>query len=113
MARRISLLNSTWAETIVTDALKEIFAVFQRVISDHKEIGERHRESILKKQHHFDDKEKSVKSKLKALNKILNPATINEEEKLAVSDKIVPQEEVAEENEIKDVKRANASEQNQ
>ena len=47
------------------------------------------------------------------LNKILNPAAINEEEKLAVSDKIVPQEEVAEENEIKDVKTANVKEENQ
>ena len=67
----------------------------------------------MKKHHHFDNKEKSAKSKLKALNKILNPAAINEEEKLAASDQIVPQEEVAEENEIKDVKSANAKEENQ
>ena len=67
----------------------------------------------MKKQHHFDDKEKSAKSKLKALNKIFNPANIvDEEEKLAVTDQMVPQEEVADENEIKDVKRANVAEEN-
>ena len=67
----------------------------------------------MKKQNHFDDKDESAKSKLEALNEIINLAAINEEEELPVTDQIVPKEEVAEENEIKDVKRANVSEENQ